>query len=757
MKSIFTVILIIILACSFGEKMSAQNSKIDSLLIVLKNTKSDTAKIRVYLQLGNACDVNDNLKYADPAIKLIDECLAKTSDSLQRGNLLSQREALCGIKIFYYSTKEGNSSPKVIQCLKEQLNISEKYQDPQAIVAANLKVGNFYFETGEMSKRLEYLERGYDQMKNMNFKRGMSRFIMQLSFFYADLGDTIQALEYYEKATILEKEINDTSRVSRGFFLAGKFYAGLNRFDKAIELYLKGVDKYKAKGDRERLAELYYYLADAHLKKRNYNIALDYYNSCIELESALGVARYKGPALIAIGDVYALQGNLEKAIETHNALFVSCEKDNIEGGIQASASALAKDYFKTKNYKKAKPFIERALSISYKFETIRDILDGEELAYKIDSADNNYKDAYKHYQKFISLKNKLNDQELQKATARSKFKNGLEKQKLESKVEQDKKDAIAAEEKQKQNIIIYSISGGLCLVLVLVVFVFRSYKQKQKANEELTSKNQLIEQQKHLVEEKHKEITDSINYAERIQRSFLATTEMLDKNLDEYFIFFKPKDVVSGDFYWAASTADRFYFATADSTGHGVPGAIMSLLNITSLEKAIEHHSDPAEILNHTRKTIINRLKKDGSPEGGKDGMDCSLLSFNFQTKKLNLAAANNPVWIIRKDESGVTEAIEVKPDKMPVGKHDKDDQPFTLQSFDLKKNDVVYALTDGFPDQFGGENGKKFMSKKLRELLVANAHLPMVEQKLLLESTFTKWIGNLEQVDDVTVVGIRI
>ena len=262
-----------------------------------------------------------------------------------------------------------------------------------------------------------------------------------------------------------------------------------------------------------------------------------------------------------------------------------------------------------------------------------------------------------------------------------------------------------------------------------------------------------VVRQRHIVEEKHKEITDSINYAERIQRSFLATKDLLDQNLKDHFVFFKPKDVVSGDFYFAEKlTNNNFLLATADSTGHGVPGAIMSLLNITSLEKAIENQDQPSDILNTTRKIIIERLKKDGSVEGGKDGMDCSVICFDFKKKKIIVSAANNPVWIVRGSET-----IEIKPDKMPVGKHDKQDVSFTQQTIDIKKGDVIYTITDGFSDQFGGSLGKKFMSKKLRELLSKNAHLPMEEQRSILENTFISWVGDLEQIDDVTLIGVRV
>ncbi len=314
---------------------------------------------------------------------------------------------------------------------------------------------------------------------------------------------------------------------------------------------------------------------------------------------------------------------------------------------------------------------------------------------------------------------------------------------------------ISSREKTITYFIFAIIAFGL-----LTVFVIRSNILRKKSNKELKKQKDIIVSQKeevinqkHLIEEKHREITDSINYAERIQRSFIATKEILDENLSDYFVFFKPKDVVSGDFYWASKLNNgNFAFATADSTGHGVPGAIMSLLNITSLEKAIETLTQPSDILNSTRKTIIERLKKDGSEHGGKDGMDASLMVYDFKNNILIIAAANNPVWIVRG-----TETIEIKADKMPVGKHDRDSVSFTQQEIDLQKGDVVYTLTDGFPDQFGGEKGKKFMSKNLRELLASNSHLPMREQKQLLEKTFTEWVGNLEQVDDVTLIGVRV
>jgi len=256
------------------------------------------------------------------------------------------------------------------------------------------------------------------------------------------------------------------------------------------------------------------------------------------------------------------------------------------------------------------------------------------------------------------------------------------------------------------------------------------------------------------VEEKHKEITDSINYAERIQRALLASKKMLDENLSDYFILFKPKDVVSGDFYWATKLSNNnFVLVNADSTGHGVPGAIMSIVNIASLKEAsLQGITSPDLLLNETRRLVIENLKNDGSAEGGKDGMDGSLLSFDFKNNILHCASANNPIWVIRNKE-----LIEIKADRLPIGKHDRDNIPFTLHTLNLQKGDVVYTLTDGFPDQFGGANGKKFKHKQLQNLLLAMANEPMETQKQKLNDVFDNWKENLEQVDDVCLIGVRV
>lgn len=237
----------------------------------------------------------------------------------------------------------------------------------------------------------------------------------------------------------------------------------------------------------------------------------------------------------------------------------------------------------------------------------------------------------------------------------------------------------------------------------------------------------------------------------------MSTAETSTRN---FFILYKPKDIVSGDFYYAQAhqppgySHELFYMCTADCTGHGVPGALMSMVGISRLNESIIEKNliHPNLILDNVRRGIIDSLNPEGSEEESKDGMDCVLCCYDFKNYKLEFAAANNPLWLVRNGE-----IIEYKPDKMPVGKYSEELKPFTLQKIDLQKGDTIYTFTDGFADQFGGPKGKKFKYKQLEELLLSTSHLSLDEQKEKLTDAFEKWRGNLEQVDDVCVIGIRV
>ncbi|MBK8367516.1 MAG: SpoIIE family protein phosphatase [Bacteroidetes bacterium] len=337
---------------------------------------------------------------------------------------------------------------------------------------------------------------------------------------------------------------------------------------------------------------------------------------------------------------------------------------------------------------------------------------------------------------------------------------------------------FATEKKQQENEIlnlqvksesfiktIFIIAAGL--LLVIAFFIFRGLRQKQKANIALEEKNKIIEEQKqtvehqkHIAEEQNKDITDSIRYAERIQNAILPPEKQWNSIFPQSFVFYKPKDILSGDFYWIEQKGDLVFVAAADCTGHGVPGALISIVNYNLLNKAVleKDLNNPADILNYVNHQLTLALHQTFQESSVKDGMDISLCVLNTKTLELNYSGANNPIYIIHQIENAVTRISEVKADKFPVGAFvDEQVQSFTSKQIQLQKNDLVYLFSDGFADQFGGDKGKKFKYKQLKDILLENQNLSMIEQRSILENKFTNWKGKLEQVDDVLVIGIKV
>ena len=281
-----------------------------------------------------------------------------------------------------------------------------------------------------------------------------------------------------------------------------------------------------------------------------------------------------------------------------------------------------------------------------------------------------------------------------------------------------------------------------------------SKRKIEMINADLARKNTEILSQKEIIEQKNQAITDSIQYAKRIQTAVLPPIDFLSEWGFESFIMFRPKDIVSGDFYWGKKKGNKIIVAAADCTGHGVPGAFMSMLGIAFLDEIFNttEFADAASVLNMLRDEVITALKQKGITGEARDGMDISLCIIEKDNLKINFAGANNPLYLIRDSQ-----LIKVPCDKMPIGIHFTENIPFTNQFTDIRPGDILYLFTDGYADQFGGEKGKKFMYKQFQNLLLNNHHLPLEEQKSVLEKTFDEWMRNYEQVDDVLVMGIRI
>jgi serine phosphatase RsbU (regulator of sigma subunit)/tetratricopeptide (TPR) repeat protein len=308
--------------------------------------------------------------------------------------------------------------------------------------------------------------------------------------------------------------------------------------------------------------------------------------------------------------------------------------------------------------------------------------------------------------------------------------------------------------------------GSLMLLVALVILLSllsarkknrllaEQKKEIEKINSDLEVKNTEVLKQKEIIEQKNQSITDSIQYASRIQAAVLPPINFLNEWGIDNFILYKPKAIVSGDFYWGVRKESRIIVAAGDCTGHGVPGAFMSMLGHAFLEEIVNTREidDAAMILNLLRDEVINTLKQKGLTGEARDGMDISLCIIDRKAGKLDYAGANNPLYMIRDSKLTKFEA-----DRMPIGIHFISFTPFTNRSIKVEKDDYLYLFSDGYADQFGGPRGKKFMYKPFQNLLLKNHNKPLETQKEILDTTFEKWKGDRDQVDDVVVIGMRI
>ncbi|MDF2436494.1 MAG: protein serine/threonine phosphatase [Bacteroidota bacterium] len=624
-----------------------------------------------------------------------------------------------------------------------------------------------YEEAGDYANGLKYGEAALVLAQKLNYKNGIANAYNNLGTIYSDKGDFPKALDYYLRGLRIYEEIQNSEGTAAAYGNVGSIYYDQANYPKALEYYEKAYKLAERSGNKNRasiqLGNLGIVYSDINQPEK----ALEYLEKALKLAEEIGNKNMAGIWLGNIGATYAEEGQYSKALSyLLRGLKVREELGN-RSGVAKNLANIGSLYMYTGEFKKAEEYLKRSIEVNTEIGALDGLWQSEEslstlydtLAQiaakngKYPEATENYKLSLLHYRNSIYINDTLFNQARDQDITRIEMNFEFEKKEAATKAEHEKQLAIAESDRKRQQLIIWSGALGLILVAIILIIVVRSLRVTRSQKALIEEQKEIVEVQRKIVEEKHKEITDSINYAERIQRSFLASKEMLDENLKDYFVFFKPKDIVSGDFYWAGKLNNgNFALTVADSTGHGVPGAIMSILNISSLEKSIEKENSPDRILNETRRIIIDRLKKDGSPDGGKDGMDCTLIVMDPAKTTISYAAAHNPVLIVRKNE-----LLEYKADKMSVGKDDKDSESFTLYTIDLQQGDVIYTLTDGYSDQFGGDKGKKFMFKNLKTFLISIAPLPMQQQQESLTRELDKWKGKYEQVDDICIVGFRI
>ena len=743
MKNLFRAFLFVFLLCGFYAAKTQDNS--DSLLRIFNTTNlADTTRLNALQKIAESYADNN----PDTTIILAEQVIKFAKER----NLEKQvADAYLLISHSYWIT--GNNT-KALEYTTKALRIREKLGDKKGIARCYTNIGLLYSNESDYTKAMDSYMKALKLSEEVNDKKGLAKCYNNIGIVYNNQSDFPSAMNYFLKALKINEEMGNKSAAHNNYINLGAIYQKLEDYEKSEEYFRKALELAKQTGEKKKIGESYATLGTLFNDRGFMDKALDLISKASVLFEEIGYKYGLSSCYTTIGNIYMDKRDFEKGLDyALKALKIKEEIDD-KIGIATCYINLSGLYTQLGNTELSVKYARKAIAIS---KEIGDI-DSERIAYKglsdFYAKTGKYKEAYENHVLFTQLSDTIYNKENSKQMSDLRTHFEVEKKELElgakAQLEKSRTEARSEQEKMQR----YALYIVLGLTAIFGLFMFKRFKVSQQQKHIIELKNKETEEQKALIEEHQKETIDSINYARRIQFALLANDELLTRNLPEHFVLFKPKDIVSGDFYWAVEHEDKFYLAVCDSTGHGVPGAFMSLLNMGFLTQAIIEKGilSPHEILNFVRKRLIESIGN----EGRQDGMDAILIclekkSASGQAPIITYAAANNGPVLIRNNE-----IIEQPKDKMPVGKGEKQDS-FTLYALNYQKGDNLYLYTDGFADQFGGPKGKKFKYRQMNEFLLAHCKRTSHQQAALLDEAFANWKGDLEQVDDVCIIGVSL
>jgi len=677
---------------------------------------------------------------------------------------------------------------EALEAFQKALTIREYIGDQQGIANCYNNMGVIHEAQGRYAEALESYQKALTILESIGDQKGIATCYNNIGLIHTNQGRYAEALESYQKALTILESIGDQKGIAICYNNIGIIHETQGRYAEALESYQKALTIRERIGDQKGIGDCYNNIGTIHAKQGRYAEALESYQKALTIRERIGNQQRIAGSYNNIGNIHADQGRYAEALEAYQKALAISERIGDQENIALSYTNIGTLYSDQGLYPIARSYFQKALAIAQPLG-LQDYLDDIYLNLaQTDSAlaasgqNHLWKSAYLHHRLYAAYK----DSVLNEASIRKQAQ-------LESQYEYDKKTALLKAEQEKERALATAqlqqretqrnlslLALGIALIgLITFAILYRKIRQQknliQKQSDEIQQKNlaleqynaelkstnqaleesnRIIQQQAETLLEKNEEILDSIRYAERIQRAILPSAEKWQRLLPQSFLLYKPRDIVAGDFYWLEETERYIFLGVADATGHGVPGAFVSIVCANALHKAVleEGLESPAEILWRVREVVVSQLTQ--AREKVKDGMDIGLIRFAKEDRsRAVFAGANRPLWIVSAEG-----LLEVAGTRQPIGYVE---EPRAFEEVQLMLGSrapaMVYAFTDGIVDQMGGPKGRKLLPKGLREWLLSLWNQPVAEQAERLTALFETWRGEHPQMDDVTMVGVRI
>jgi serine phosphatase RsbU (regulator of sigma subunit) len=722
---------------------ASAKSEADSLFKALEKATTDTGKIHLYYKLGNELrqtDLNQTLLFYRKGLEL----------SIQNNYSKGIAEGYHGIGVFHYYTSSFDSCKHYWE---KSLIIKEKLNDTEGYCRSLNNLGVICRLNGDYECAIANYNKIINKLKNGGDKVLLSNAYNNIGLVYETTGEYKKALSNFYASLRIDEEIKDDEGIAYTLNNIGLIHVHLKNVSEAKENFNTAYQIFKSLGDNIGMAMTVNNLGDSYADIKEYQTAIDYFARSLELEQEIGNINGMAFSYHSIGNVYIMKNDAKKALEYVEKAYEFQNGEDIEL-LANILMNLGKCHSILGDKNRQYQYYKEAYQLASKNNLPKVLRNASFVLYNYEYAYGNKLKALEYLSEYTRLNDSVFSRENTRELTKMEMLFEFSKQKLQDSLEQVKKDLVVQEELKRQEIQLKAqrrfalvVSAGFLLVLILAFVIYRGYKAKQKANEEISTAYDIIE-------EKNRDITDSIEYARYIQDAVIPAKTEVTKAFKDAFVLFMPRDIVSGDFYWFYEDDNYLMISAADCTGHGVPGALLAMLcsNIMNTAVAERKLYDPGQILTFTNTKLQQSVKRKNSITQANDGMDLSLCVIDKQNKNIKLATANNPLLLLHNKQ-----ITTYKVENTPIGGNSPINHEYKSVSIPYHQDAIYYLHTDGYIDQFGGAYGKKFLSKRLREELIKLEKTPLLKQKELLENTFKDWKGSNDQIDDVTLIGFRL